>query len=486
MVSLNSDSTKTRLISGSFWSLLEKGWLEFLSFVLFLVLARLLQPEDYGAVALALVFVTLMSAISTLGISAALVQIERLDDRHLSTAFWASLALSLAFFALFYVGAPLVASAVTEPLLAQVLPALAVVGVLQATDAVPRALLTRHFRFRYLALRSISSTFIGGAIGIALAAHGYGVWALVAQQVSTALVRAIITWAGLGWTPGFDVGLAPLRKLLYVGTYVLGSTLSNIVSRQSDKLLIGAVLNTRELGVYGIGFRVSQTANDVLLHSLSRLGLPTFSRLQKEPKALEEAYTRLLTMGMAGTLPIFMMVALTASELVPFLFGSQWRDSAAVLQILMLASCCQALVNFDGPLLVACGKAQRVFKLMLIRALLSFTAFAVAVHWGINAVAGALAAVAVIMLPLWKSSVARNTALAGMLPAKQFASITVALAAMVCTALLLVPLLADVPVPIFVACQWIGGLLVYVGCACALDNTLRGALSGLLESLSGR
>ena len=110
MTGLNSDSSKARLISSSFWSSLEKGSLEVVSFVVFLVLARLLQPEDYGAVALALVFVTLMSTISTLGVSAALVQIEELDDRHLSSAFWASLAVSLLFLSISYLCAPLAAS----------------------------------------------------------------------------------------------------------------------------------------------------------------------------------------------------------------------------------------------------------------------------------------------------------------------------------------------------------------------------------------
>jgi teichuronic acid exporter len=150
------------MISSSFWSSLEKGVTEVVAFLVFLVLARLLQPADYGTVALALVFVTLVGTISGLGMAAAVVQIRELESTHLSSGFWLSLITGLLFYALIYMCAPYLGSFFREPELEYVLLSLGIIGIFQAADAVPTALLSRNFRFRHLAVRSILSTRFPG------------------------------------------------------------------------------------------------------------------------------------------------------------------------------------------------------------------------------------------------------------------------------------------------------------------------------------
>lgn len=469
------------MISSSFWSSLEKGVTEVVAFLVFLVLARLLQPADYGIVALALVFVTLMGTISGLGMAAAVVQIRELDSTHLSSGFWLSLITGLLFYALIYTCAPYLGSFFREPELEYVLLSLGFIGIFQAADAVPIALLSRNFRFRHLAVRSIVSTLIGGGIGIALAMRGHGVWALVAQQLSMAFLRTVITWSGLGWRPTFAMSWAPLKELLSVGVYVLGSVLSNTVSRQADSVLIGRFLGTLELGVYSIGFKVSQTANSVLLNSLSRLGLPTFSRLQSSSDELTTAYQRFWVLGTALTLPVFALIGLTASELVPSLFGDQWRESATVLQVLMVASGCQALINFDGPLLIACGKAKAVFRLTLLRALLNVFGFAIAVKWGINAVAAAFAIASLMMLPIWKLAIRKYSPVAVTRGSVQFVAIAVGLTALSGTVLFVGSRMPDSSVLARIFTQWMGGFLVYGAVVYALNQSLREAMQYLLK-----
>ena len=469
------------MISSSVWSSVEKVVMEAVSFLVFLVLARLLQPTDYGVLAIAMVFVTLLGNIAGLGISGAVIQIRELLPTHLSGGFWSTLLVAAFMYAIVYSCAPYLASFYKEPALEYVLLCLGFIGVLNALESVPRALLSRHFKFRFLALRSFCSTLVGGVVGITMAFNGYGVWALVAQQLSSTLVRTSLTWVGAGWVPTFRVSWEPLKALLSVGLYIMGTRLSNTFSRQTDNFLIGTFLGSRELGVYSIGVKVSRTANSVLLHSLSRLGLPTFSRLQGSADQLENAYQRVWTMGAALTLPVFILVMLTASDLVPLLFGDQWQDSATVLQILMIASCCLALNNFDSPLLVACGKAKLAFRLAIARTLLNVIGFAVAVNWGINAVAAAFAIAGLMMLPVWKVAIEKYSPVSVKNASGQLISVAYGLVGLSVSVLLLGYLLSDIPNLYLIASQWILGLIGYSAIVFARDQSLRSGMRDLLN-----
>jgi PST family polysaccharide transporter len=280
--------------------------------------------------------------------------------------------------------------------------------------------------------------------------------------------------------------LKPLKRLLSVSLYIMGSRVSNAISRQTDNFLVGTFLGTRELGLYSIGFRVYQTANGVLLHSLSKPGLPTFSRLADAPDKLANAYQRVWTMGAALTLPIFTLVIFTASDLVPLLFGSQWQGSAIVLQFLMVASCCQALTNFDSPLLIACGRAKLAFRLTLVRAFVNVIGFAIAVKWGINAVSAAFAVAALMMLPVWKFVIEKYSP----------ASITHATGPLLAVAIGLLPLLgtvlflelfySEISTVYLIATQWTLGLLVYGFTVYLLDQTVRAGVQDLLYLTFGK
>ena len=381
-----------------------------------------------------------------------------------------------------FASAPGLAGFFDEPGLGKVLRFLGLIALFKAVDIVPHALLRRDFRFRYLALRAIISTIAGGAVGISLALHGYGIWALVAQQLTAAVTLTVITWLGLGWIPGFLVRWVALKRLLSSGLYLMGSMLANQVGRDADNLFIGTVLGTRDLGLYNIGFKISQTANSLLVNALSRLGVPTFSPLQDEPERLADAYERIWTMGAALTLPVFMLIMATAPKLVPLLFGDQWQESAFVVQVLMVAGCCQALRNFDGQLLIACGKAKVVFKLTLVRSLLSLTGIAIAVHWGIHAVAAALALSALLMLPLWKLAVESHTPVSVKRANAALPQIACGLLALVGVSIMITHLDGIFPIAALLAMQWSLGLIVYAIAVYLLSGAVRAGVHDILRT----
>jgi len=482
---VNTDGIKHKMISSSFWSSVENAALQALSFLVFLILARLLQPDDYGLMAIVMVFVTVLGAISGFGISAAMVQIQELEGIHLNSGFWFSLTMGLLLYLIIYVGAPYLALLYEAPDLQSVLLYLGLIVVIDAAGTVPRGLLSRHFRFRFFAFRSITSTLFAGVIGITMATNGYGVWALVAQQLSAATVRTLLTWSGAGWVPKLEISWPALRSLLSVGGYMMGNSLSNTLSRQADNLLVGTFLGTRALGVYSIGFKVFESVNGVLLNSFSRLGVPTFSRLQDTPDRLANAYRQVWTMGAALTLPVFVLIILTAPGLVPAIFGSQWAGSAIVLQFLMIASCCKALTNFDAPLLFTCGRARLAFRLTLLRTALNIAGFAIVVNWGINAVAAVFAVAALVMVPVWKFAIEKYSpaSLAG--SSQRLVSIGIGLSALSGVVPVVALILADASTLVLIAAQWLTGLFVYSLAVLLLDRTMRPGVQDLIKQVAG-
>jgi len=195
-------SLRQRAVRAVTWSAVSAGGAQLAGVLIFVALARLLPPEAFGLVAWAGVFMGFLQIFVTAGLSQSLVQREHLEDGHLDAALYASLALTAAIGAIVVLGAGPLATFLDEPALAPVLGWLALVLPLNALAAVPQAILRRELRFKPLAMRVLTANTIGGIAGIAMALLGFGIWALVGQQVVTAATAAVVLWTSITWRPG--------------------------------------------------------------------------------------------------------------------------------------------------------------------------------------------------------------------------------------------------------------------------------------------
>lgn len=389
-----------RAAKSTFWSTLESSVTELLSFTVFLVLARLLNPEAYGIVAIATVFVSVITALAGFSLNAAIVQIEKLQPAHLNSAFLLSFGLGVFFYLLVWLLAPWLALAFDEPQLEPVMIWLGLTSLLHGMAEVPTGLLLREFQFKYLALRTITGVALGGVFGVTLAMNGFGVWALVAYQLTAAIAQVALLWLFVRWRPGLQFSWSHLSRLLSISRYVLGSNLAGNVNQQADKLLVGSFLGSTALGIYSIGYKIFQVSTSVTLFSLYKIALPTFSRLQNDLGRLRDTYISSIQYSAAISLPIFIGIIALADRLIPTIFGEQWLGSVAVVKLLMIASCCASLNPFSQPLFIALGHVNLAFRLSVANTLLNLLGFLIAVRWGIVAVAAAFSIRAVIMLPI--------------------------------------------------------------------------------------
>lgn len=391
---------RTVAVKGTSWSVIESAAGQGLSVLIFLLLARLLTPRDFGIVAIANVYILVAQFLVFQGLGQAILQFEDLNDEHLDTIFWFNLGAGLLLFAVTFGIAGPMAGWFREPLLANVLRALAPVLILAALTDVQNNLLTRRMRFRSLAVRTFASYAVGGVVSIVVALRGGGPWSLVAQQVTVWGVNLLVLWTASEWRPRWRFSVGHARRLLGFGVHLLYVDLVGLSNRRADQLFIGRVLGTVSAGFYSVGARLAMLVSEVLIRSLSRVSTTVLSRLQTETERMRRAVYEIAEMQSAVILPLTVGLALVTPELIGIVFGTKWASAIPIMQVLLLACPLEALSAVHQSALVARGQPKWCSALTTAHAVVNVTLIAVAVRWGVVAVAAAYALRTLALYPV--------------------------------------------------------------------------------------
>lgn len=336
------------------WSYVMDGGHQVVSLVVMFVLAALLGPTVFGLAAMGTVYITLIDQLQQQGMAAALIQRKNLTSAHLDTGFWLTLGGSALLATAGVLGAGAWARLNDTPELQSVIVALSPFVVLQGLTTVQVALLRRRMAFRALAARSLFGVLAGGAAGIAGAALGWGVYALVAQQLVLAGTSVVVLWAVSGWRPRWRFSTAAARDLLgFSGGAVLNS-MGVFLNNRADALLIGLFFGPTVLGVYRLGSRMVDAVLAGLAGPVRSLALPELSPFQDDPESLTPRLTRLMRLGGLATLPALGLLFAAAGPLTAVL-GAGWRGAGPVIQVLCVVGVVRALTVLDGPLMQAVG-----------------------------------------------------------------------------------------------------------------------------------
>jgi PST family polysaccharide transporter len=391
-----------RVARGLTWTIIDAWGRQLLGLVVFAILARLLVAADFGLIALAAVFVGLANIVVDQGLGDAIVQRRTLTRGHIDTAFWVALATGAILTVTGIVLAIPIAAILGEPELQPILQVLSLVFVLSALNSIQIALLRRELAFRSLALRTLLAIAGGGVVGIGLAYSGAGAWALVGQQLAQAALAVAVLWRVSPWRPGRQVSREHFRELFSFGINIVGSDILVFVSRNTDNLLIGALMGTTPLGIYAVAYRILDATGNLLVGIARRIAFPAFSRLHHDPERLRRAYFRVTRTSNALILPGFIGLALVAPELIAVLFGRKWDESGPVAAILFMIGPVLAVQSFSGSLLNAAGHPGVVFRFRLVTAVTNVIGFliAVLVFRDIIAVAVAYVLRGYLLLPL--------------------------------------------------------------------------------------
>ncbi|MGX1701064.1 lipopolysaccharide biosynthesis protein [Microbacterium sp. NPDC055357] len=368
---MSADSLGRRFAGSAGWVLIEQWSTKGLSLLLFAILARLLTPADFGLVALATAILAILQVLVNSGFSKALIQKRALDPEDASTAFWTSALLAVAMYGLLVLIAPLLARAFDQPDLHAVLIVLGAILPLSALSRVPAALLSREFAFKTLSLRTMIATLGGAVIALPLAICGFGVWALVAQAVAEAAIAVVVLWTSTTWRPRWEFSVRSLRSLWRTGISLLGIEFLDVMQSQVDKLVVGALFSTTELGIYSLAQRLGVMIQELVSSVITRVSLTTFSRTQDDLGRVNRIFRQLTFATATVSFPVFAIVAVLATQIVPFLFGSGWDAAIPLIWIMAGGWAFAAVAMFDRSALVGTGHADAAFWLALVQNVIS-------------------------------------------------------------------------------------------------------------------
>ena len=351
-ISTPRDQPRERLKSAIFWSYaLAAGRLGTTTIVT-LLLAKLLGPHAFGVVAQALVFVMFAQMLLQQTLLTTIIQREDLDGEHLDAGFWVVLGGSFVLAALSALAAPLWAAFNDLPELTWVCVALTPMIVLQGLTVVPEAVLRRQLTFRSLALRTLLAAIAGGVVGIGCAVLGLQAWALVAQQLVTGAIGAVVLWAVTDWRPRMRV---PTRAVKDLWSFSARSAVGGIgvfLALRLDVLVLGKYFGPVAVGLYRIAGRLPDMIVEVTVRSLQQVSLPELARLQREKDALADRLGKMLHAGAVVGLPALGILAADARPLVALL-GPEWAAAGLAMQLLCVVGAINVYGLMLGPTLQA-------------------------------------------------------------------------------------------------------------------------------------
>jgi teichuronic acid exporter len=359
------------------WSYLMHGGPYAITTVITFILAAIVGPSTFGLVAMAMVYLMFIQMLVRQGMIPALVQRQRLDQTHINSAFW----LIVATGAVLTVGSVLLSAWWAEvnrtPDLEPVINALSVIILLQSLVVVPEALLSRKMDFRRLAVRTNSAALVGGAVGLALALTGFGVWALVAQHIVKALVDVVVLWGLSDWRPRLTFDWPAAKELLGFSVSATIAGFGSFVNSRADALVIGLFFGPTAVGLYRLAARLVDLIVDVTVRSFHSVSLPELSRIQNDRPRFADRITNMVS---STTLIAFPGLAILAgvSELLMAAIGEEWAAAAAPLSVLCLAGAVTVLTMFTGPVAMAVGKPNQLALVTWVSAALSAASLVVA------------------------------------------------------------------------------------------------------------
>ena len=371
------------------------------------VLARLLSPEAFGVVAVAMTTIVALEVVKDLGTGAAVIQRPTVDQRLLSSVFYLNIVGGLVAAGLMVAGAPLIADFFDVPASAPVVRAFALVIAIGGLTQVHHAMLRRSMRFNAVASVEMAAALTTGVLSIGLALGGLGVWSMVWGNVAGAAAGSLMAWLRSGWKPSRMFGFGPLREIAGFSAHTAGYNVTTFLLQNTDKLLVGRWLGTAPLGVYSLAQRTISYPLESISRVLMTVLFPAFARAQDDDDLLRKGYTRAAGAVAFVTLPVMVGAAAVSEPLVRTVLGRHWEDLIPLMWFMAPAGALGALLSCVNTLYSAKGRADWMFRWGLASGAFTLGGFAVGLQWGLQGLAIAYLAVNVIQVPVGYALVLR-------------------------------------------------------------------------------
>lgn len=366
------------MIHGIFWSAVEKYSGLMVSIIITMVLARLLQPEDFGLIAIVTVIIQFLTLFCTMGASPAIVQNDNLSKNDLSVLFSSFLLVGISLAIILSLSAPLIADYYEDERLTLIVRILSINLVFAAANLVPNALMVKNLRFRQMALRTLSIQIITGTIAIIAAYKGLGLYSLIISPVVTAIYMFIFNSHFYPQRFTFRLSINPIKKIISFSAFQFGFDIINFFSRNLDKLIIGKRMSSTELGYYEKSYRLMQLPLSYISSVFSPVMQPVLRSLQDERQVMAEKFNRIVRLLATISFPLGIIFYACSEEIILLFYGINWVNSIVPFSILCLSLPLQIVLSTSGAIYQAANSTKMQFFVCLINTGITILGFIVA------------------------------------------------------------------------------------------------------------
>lgn len=364
-------SLKDKTVKGTVWSAVENVTRMGVTFVVSIILARLLSPEEYGLIGILTIFIALFNAIVDSGFTNALIRKQDATDTDYSTVFYTNLVLSVVLAATLFCCAKPIAVFFERPELVSLTQVMSSVVVINALAIVQRARTTKAIDFKTQTKITFISSIGSGVIGILMAYMGYSVWALVGQQLSNQLLSTIFFWIYNKWFPKLVFSWASFKEMWAFGSKLLASGLIDTVWKEIYQVVIGKCYSPATLGLYTRAKQFTDLCSSNLTSVVQRVSYPVLSSIQDDRIRLKSAYQRVIKTTMLPTFVLMLGMAACAESMIQVLIGEQWLECVPMLQIICTYGMLYPLHAINLNMLQVQGRSDLFLKLEIIKKIIA-------------------------------------------------------------------------------------------------------------------
>ena len=358
---------------------------QIVQFIIGIVLARILSPEEFGLIGMITVFLAITQSFVDSGFGQALIRKKDADDTDFSTVFYFNFLAGILLFALFYLSAPAIAEFYKQPELKNIARVLGIIILINATSITQRTRLTKTVDFRRLMKVNVTAAIISGTVAIIMALTGFGVWSLVWRSIIGSIVQTIMLWYYNKWVPSLTFSRKSFKSLFSFGSKLLVSGLIDTIYRNIYLLIIGKFFSATELGYYTRADQFSRLASQNLSGTVQRVSYPVLSMVQDDNEKLKAGYKKLIMSVMFITFVIMLGLAAVARPMILILIGEKWLPSVEYLQLLCLGAMLFPLHALNLNILNVKGRSDLFLKLEVIKKGLAVPVILAGVFMGIRA-----------------------------------------------------------------------------------------------------
>ncbi|MBN1050104.1 lipopolysaccharide biosynthesis protein [Clostridium botulinum] len=384
---MENRNIKLKVLSSLVWKFMERSGTQGIQFIVQIVLARILLPNDYGIISLIAIFITIANVFVQSGFNTALIQKKDANETDFSSVFYLSLFVAVLLYLTLFSTAPFIADFYDIPQLVAVLRVLSITLFFGAFNSIQNAVISKKMQFKKLFFSSLGAMILSGMIGIVLAYAGFGVWALVAQQLTNQFSIVVILWFTVKWRPKLIFSFQRIKELFSYGWKLLVSSLIDTLDKNLRSLIVGKIYSPSMLGFYNRGDQFPQLIVSNINGAIQSVMLPALSLEQNNKQRVKEMVRRSIITSSFLVLPTMIGLAVVGEPLVKILLTDKWLPCVPFLQVFCLSYALWPIHTANLQAINALGRSDIFLKLEIIKKIMGLAILGISMFFGVYAIA---------------------------------------------------------------------------------------------------